>query len=87
MTKELTRDLLLRQLGLKHKLKVHDSVKQPETHDEVAANLLARWELEDEIAAIDQILAELRKSKVTAKRSQLEKDLSIGKSVMKKKAK
>jgi len=87
MTKELARDLLLRQLGLKHKLKVYDSVKQPETHDETASTLLARWELEDEISAIDQILAELRKSKVTAKKSQIEKDLSIRKSVMKKKSK
>ena len=85
MTKEFLRELLLRQLGLKHKLKVHDSVKQPETHEDMAANQLARWELEDEIEAIDAILAESRRSRIEEKRKVVEKDLSNGKLVKKKK--
>ncbi|MBU6376054.1 MAG: hypothetical protein KGQ59_08670 [Bdellovibrionales bacterium] len=87
MTKEFVRELLLRQLGLKHKLKVHDSVKPPETHEEIAANQLARWELEDEIHAIDAILTETRKKKVDEKRKLVEKDLSGGTLVKKKKVK
>ena len=87
MTKEFMRELLLRQLGLKHKLKVHDSVKQPETHEEIASNLLARWELEDEISAIDAILNDSRKTKILEKRTTVEKDLSISKASTKKKTK
>ena len=87
MTKEFLRELLLRQLGLKHKLKVHDSVKQPETHEEIAANQLARWELEDEIHAIEAILVETRRTKIEEKRKRVEKDLAIGNLVKKKKAK
>ena len=87
MTKEFLRELLLRQLGLKHKLKVHDSVKQPETHEEIAANQLARWEIEDEIHAIDAILVDARRGKIEEKRKLVEKDLSIGTLVKKKKIK
>lgn len=87
MTKEFMRELLLRQLGLRHKLKVHDSVKQPETHEEMAANQLARWELEDEIHAIDAILGDARRNKVDEKRKLVEKDLAIGNLVKKKKPK
>ncbi len=85
MQKETKRELLLRQLGLRHKLKVHDSFKQPETHEEIAANLLARWELEDEIAAIDSILADARKLASIEKRSLIEKELKTGKPLQKKK--
>jgi hypothetical protein len=85
MTKEFMRELLLRQLGLKHKLKVHDSVKQPETHEDMAGNQLARWELEDEIHAIDAILADARRNKIAEKRKLVEKDLAIGNLVKKKK--
>ena len=87
MTKEFLRELLLRQLGLKHKLRVHDSVKPPETHEEIAANQLARWELEDEIHAIDAIVADARRNKVDEKRKLVDKDLSIGTLVKKKKLK
>ena len=85
MHKETKRELLLRQLGLKHKLKVHDSVKQPETHEEMAANWLARWDLEDEIAAIDAILADARRQATTEKRTQIEKELGTGRALTKKK--
>ncbi|MFN7685463.1 MAG: hypothetical protein ACK5QT_08645 [Oligoflexia bacterium] len=85
MNKETKRELLLRQLGLRHKLKVHDSVKAPELHEEIAANLLTRWEIEDEIAAIDTILADARHRAVAEKRVQLEKELGTGRSLSKKK--
>jgi len=85
MQKETKRELLLRQLGLKHKLKVHDSVKQAETHEEIAANWLARWELEDEITAIDLLLSEARKNAVDLKRAAITKELGAGKALTKKK--
>ena len=86
MTKEFLRELLLRQLGLKHKLKVHDSVKPPETHEDMAANQLARWELEDEIQAIDAILSEARRDRIDEKRKLVESDLSNGGLIKKKKS-
>jgi len=85
MHKETKRDLLLRQLGLKHKLKVFDSVKQPETHEEIAGNWLARWELEDEIAAIDQLLLDARRRSVEERKNQISKELGAGKTINKKK--
>jgi hypothetical protein len=61
-------DLLQRALGLKHKLKVHDSMPRPETHDQIAIVDVARWELEDELHAIEQILREAREKNVEEKR-------------------
>jgi len=64
-------ELVQRQLGLRHKLRVHDSLKVPESHEDLAALTLARWELEDEHQAIEQLLAELRNANVTLKRESL----------------
>ena len=62
-------ELIQRSLGLRHKLKVHDSMKAAETHEDLAVMLLARWELEDELRAIEEIIAEDRTKNVGAKRS------------------
>lgn len=61
-------ELIKRSLGLRHKLKVHDSMKQPETHEEMAISLIAKWELEDELRAIEELLAEERLGNVKKKR-------------------
>lgn len=53
-------ELLKRSLGLKHKLKVHESLEAPRNHDELANYLLAKWELEDELHAIEAVLADVR---------------------------
>ncbi len=74
MDKERKMELLKRQLGLRHKLKVHDSMRMPDTHEEIAAMTLARWEFEDEIAAIDELLAEGRHLNVGKKKTQLKKE-------------
>ena len=66
-------ELIQRSLGLRHKLKVHESMKQPDNHEEIALMLLTRWEFEDEVRAIEEILAADRQKNVTAKRSVLEK--------------
>lgn len=63
--------LLQRSLGIRHKLKVHESMKMPETHDELSVVLLAKWELEDELAAIDDVVGEIRKEEVRVKRIQI----------------
>lgn len=64
----------MRMLGLKHKLKVHDSMNPAETHEELSVTLLARWEIEDEIQAIETILNNDRSESVANKL----KDLSQG---------
>lgn len=64
-------ELLRRALGLKHKVKVHASMKQPDTHEELASNYLALWEFEDEIAAIEEIMAEQRRIIVAEKKAKL----------------
>lgn len=68
MEKERKLELIQRSLGIRHKLKVHDSMKQPDTHEEIAVMMLAKWELEDELHAIEQLLAELRHGNVDAKK-------------------
>lgn len=67
-------ELLQRSLGIRHKLKVHESMKAPETHEELALSLLAKWELEDELKAIEDMIAEARHQNVIKKRAQAEKE-------------
>jgi hypothetical protein len=67
-------ELIQRSLGIRHKLKVHESMKPPETHDDLAIMLLAKWELEDELRAIEELLADHRLKNVALKRKEVEKD-------------
>jgi len=76
MDKSKKLELLKRQLGLRHKLKVHDSTKPPETHEEIATNLIAKWDFEDEIQAIDEILDQARQQTIREKRDQLMNELN-----------
>lgn len=73
MERSKKHDLLLRSLALKHKLKVHDSLPRPDTHEEITINELARWELEDELHAIEAILRDIRLASVQEKRQTIEK--------------
>jgi hypothetical protein len=66
-------ELIQRSLGIRHKLKVYDSMKTPDSHEELAVITLARWELEDELHAIEEILSQLRLDSVASKRSVMEK--------------
>ncbi|MGK5083209.1 hypothetical protein WDW37_07865 [Bdellovibrionota bacterium FG-1] len=61
-------ELLQRSLGLRHKIKVHESMKAPESHEDLAIMTLAKWELEDEVRAIEDLLAEGRSKNVALKR-------------------
>jgi hypothetical protein len=85
MTREEKLELIKRMLGLQHKLKVHDSVKNMNSHEEIAANNLARWELEDEISAIEKLLAGERAENIQLKLKQIEEQYLSGSSPKKKK--
>lgn len=65
-------ELIQRSLGLRHKLKVHESMEQPETHEDLATSLLSKWELEDELRAVEEILAEARSENVGEKKGLIE---------------
>ena len=77
-------ELIQRSLGIRHKLKVHESMRQPETHEELAMMLLSRWEYEDELKAIEEILNESRVKNVAAKKTTLEEADSEPKTKKKK---
>ena len=83
MERERKLELIQRSLGLRHKIKVHDSMKSPETHEELSASLLAKWELEDELRAIEDILQSDRDRLVAERR----KDLAASRAPVKKKSK
>lgn len=74
MEKERKLELIQRSLGIRHKMKVHESMKLPDSHEEVAVMMLAKWELEDELHAIELILAENRHENVDKKRNWIEKE-------------
>jgi hypothetical protein len=74
MEKERKLELIQRSLGIRHKLKVHESMKHPDTHEELAVMMLAKWELEDELHAIEQLLAELRHENVQDKKHRIDID-------------
>jgi hypothetical protein len=69
-------ELLQRSLGIRHKLKVHESMKAPDNHEELALMLLSKWELEDELTAIEELLKEVRQVNVATKKHNLQKDSS-----------
>jgi HD-like signal output (HDOD) protein len=91
MDKAKKMELLRRSLGIRHKLKVHESTKQPETHEEIATMLLSKWELEDELRAIEEILADARQENTAAKRKSIEEHIDseekMDQSAKKRKAK
>ena len=61
-------ELIERSLGIRHKLKVHESIKTPDSHEELALMTLSKWELEDELRAIEEVLGEARMKNVAGKR-------------------
>ncbi len=69
-------ELIQRSLGLRHKLKVHESMKQSDTHEDIAFMLVTKWEFEDELRAIEELLADSRAKNVAGKRAQVEKESS-----------
>lgn len=74
MEKERKLELIQRSLGIRHKMKVHETMKLPDSHEEVAVMMLSKWELEDELHAIELILAENRHENVDKKRNWIEKE-------------
>jgi hypothetical protein len=78
-------ELIQRSLGLRHKIKVHESMKSPESHEDLAISLMARWELEDELRAIEEILTDARTKNIKAKRKILEGEDGVPGIIKKKK--
>ena len=64
-------ELIQRTLGLRHKLKVAESVKKPETHEDISLMLLSQWELEDELRAIEELLEKDRLDNRTRYKDQM----------------
>ena len=85
MTRDEKIELIQRMLGIRHKLKVHDSMKAPETHEELSVSLMARWELEDELRAIELLIEKDRQGNVIEKTKHIEEEYLSGKPVKKKK--
>ncbi len=85
MTREEKLELVQRMLGLRHKLKVIASMKEPETHDELSSSMLSRWELEDEIRAIEILLDQERTENVKIKLKVVTEQYLSGQPVPKKK--
>jgi hypothetical protein len=67
MEKQRKLELIQRALGLRHKIKVHDSMTPPQTHEDLSLMMLAKWELEDELKAIETLLERTRGQAVDAK--------------------
>ena len=74
MDKHRKIELVERSLGIRHKLKVHESMKAPDNHEDLAMTLLAKWELEDELRAIEELLADARIANVSSKRAIIERE-------------
>jgi len=74
MEKESKIQLIQRSLGLRHKLKVHDTMKNPESHEDLAVMISSKWEYEDELKAIDEILGEARVINIEGKKAVLLKE-------------
>lgn len=67
--------LIERSLGLRHKLKVHESLEPPKTHEDLALMLMAKWEIEDEVKAIEDILQKIRDNRSSEKKKIIERDI------------
>ncbi len=80
-------ELLQRSLGIRHKIKVHESMKNPDTHEDLAVYMLAKWELEDELRAIEELLSEARLKNVAAKRKYIAGEDGVPPGELKKKKK
>ncbi len=53
-------------------------MKSPETHEELSVSLSSRWELEDEMKAIELLLEQDRHENVKLKSKQIEEDYLSG---------
>lgn len=83
MEKQRLIELLERSLGIKHKLRVSETIRPSDSHEDIARTTVALWDLEDELFAIEQILADARKANVETKRKAM---LQKGGTLKKKKS-
>ena len=69
-------ELIQRTLGIRHKLKVHETMKAPETHEDLAVMLNSKWELGDELHAIEELLNASRQKNMEAKKAAYVKEIA-----------
>ncbi len=75
MNRERKLELIQRSLGIRHKLKVHESLETPLSHEDMAVMLLAKWELENELHAVEDLIAGFRNQDVEEKKELIEKGI------------
>jgi hypothetical protein len=68
-------ELIQRSLGLRHKLKVHETMEPPATHEDLAVMLHSKWEFEDELHAIEELLGEERQRRVAERKAEYAKEI------------
>lgn len=68
-------ELIQRSLGLRHKLKVHESLDSPSSHEDMSIHLLAKWELENELRAVEELIAQFRHEDVEEKKRLIEQGI------------
>ncbi|HLE00927.1 MAG TPA: hypothetical protein VJB59_11740 [Bdellovibrionota bacterium] len=61
-------------------------MKSPDTHEEMALMLLTKWEFEDELRAIEELLAEARHENVRHKRDVIQHENEFPEDEPKKKS-
>ena len=84
MVREEKLALIERMLGLRHKIKVLDSLQKANSHEELAISWLARWEREDEISAIEGLLVGVRLDNIQLKLKQIQNRYLSGAAVKEK---
>ncbi len=69
-------DLIQRSLGIRHKLRVFESTKAPDSHEDLARMMIGKWDLEDELRAIEEVLGEARAESVAQKKANMLRESS-----------
>lgn len=75
ITRERKIELIQRSLALRHKLKVHESLETPTNHEDLAVMLLAKWELTDELRAVEELINSFRDADVSEKKTMIEQGI------------
>ncbi len=68
MNKIKKAELIQRSLGLRHKIKVLESMETPDTHEEITNSTISCWEFEDELRAIEELLQDERRKNIENKK-------------------
>ena len=73
MEKSEKKELIMKVLRLRHKLRVLESIQIPDNHEDLAVWMASKWDLEDEIHAIEGVIQDVRTGEVTRIKEKLKK--------------